>query len=883
MSSSIKLRILYWNANSIAGKIIQFYDLLTQHDIDVACVCETYLKELQHLHSHPDYIMYRVDRDHDIRGGGVLIVVRRSISHSVLPTINTRLLESIGITINTENQGKIDFFSIYLPGGSSNNEIRNLYAQDLRKITQNRRSYFAAGDFNSKHRLWNCSRANVAGNILFSELNNNNFMVLHPFGHTHFPVDPNKIPSTIDLVLTNGLHATENFQNLTLNSDHTPVYFEINVDDRILKNESLFHRAYFKADWEKFRRIITYDLRSLELQLSDIISPTQIDNLISRLTESMLKAQNISVPLVRKDKYFIELTPDIKEDIKIRNIYTKRWQRTRNPDTKRFVNIINASIKQRILELRNINWSHKLQSLSHPENRNQLWKTAKFLKNKNQTIPPLKENGQIYLTSQEKTDILAENFASYNDNPLKNDNPSFTSYINSRANEIVSERIEEHSILYPSEEELKTLIGKMKSSKAPGNDKIHNKLLKQLPSSGVSFLNLIFMACLKLSYFPEIWKTAKVIALQKPGKDPCRSSSYRPISLLSSFSKLFERIILTRINSHLRANNILPPEQHGFRTGFSTVHQLLRIKNDIKSKYEENKSSTGMIFMDVEKAFDRVWHQALIYKLLLFGFPLFIIKIVHSFLKDRKFFVNINGALSILKLMEFGLPQGAVLSPNLYGIFTSDFPVSNNCSRAFFADDTTYYSSSPFLSKILSDLREFSHSIDIYFKKWKINLNKSKTQALFFTKRRTREVPNSPLNIFNTQVEWQKEAKYLGIILDSKLTFKKHIDFVIEKINKIIKIYYPIINRKSKLSLDNKLLLYKVCFRSIMTYGSPVFSDAANTHLHKLQIQQNKFLKNALDVPWHTNTNFIHETTNIMFMKQFIIQINQKFLSTTHN
>ena len=132
----------------------------------------------------------------------------------------------------------------------------------------------------------------------------------------------------------------------------------------------------------------------------------------------------------------------------------------------------------------------------------------------------------------------------------------------------------------------------MKNPKAPGIDQIHNRLIKKLPDRGIKYLTFIFCCCLKLAYFPTKWKTGNVFPIPKPGKNLADAISYIPISLLSSVSKLFERVILHRIQTHLEDDNILPDEQDGFRHYRSKTHQLVKTVEHIKEKLGQ-KSSTG--------------------------------------------------------------------------------------------------------------------------------------------------------------------------------------------------------------------------------------------------------------------------------------------------
>lgn len=169
---------------------------------------------------------------------------------------------------------------------------------------------------------------------------------------------------------------------------------------------------------------------------------------------------------------------------------------------------------------------------------------------------------------------------------------------------------------------------------------------------------LIFSACIKICYFPDGWKHAKVLPIPKSGKELSKASNYRPISLLNALSKIFEKILVKRINAHLYSNNIIPNEQFGFRYNHSTNHQLLRVSKLIKNSLS-NKQSTGLLTFDIEKAFDSVWHKGLVYKMLKFKFkfPMYINKMIQSFLSKRSFQVSINGTDSKVYSIIAGAPK----------------------------------------------------------------------------------------------------------------------------------------------------------------------------------------------------------------------------------
>ena len=889
------LKISQWNARSIRNHIHELYEFMNENFVDIICLCETFLINSDILPTHPDFICYRLDRlinDENVRSGGVAIILRRKIKHKLMPFIDTKLLEVIGIEILLENNSSIQIMSAYLPGGASSINIRQHYMNDIRLLTNRNTSYFLMGDFNSRHRLWNCTRSNSAGNILFNALQRYNFIIHHPDQPTYFPPQNNSTPSFLDLVITNGLHQLNDSQTHSSSSDHEIITHKVTLNENHQVHNNRLIPLFKNANWLLYQRLVTSSIAEPELlTLEQIQSTDQIDEMISRLTNIMTSAQQRSVPLVSSTPYALTITPEIKQKIQLRN--TIKRQAQRNPHLQATyrtqINQLNEEIHHDIQAIANENFNHFLSSIpAHQQTSSSLWKTSKFLKNRNNFMPPLRTDSQTFITPQEKSNVLAEQFSTNHQNPLETNNVSFTRYVNNTVN-----RFMQHSQnQIPSTDltdvnEVSECIKRLKNSKAPGLDKIHNNLIKKLPPIGIVFLVLIINSCFKLTYFPQHWKLAKVISIRKPNKPAHSPASYRPISLLSSLSKIFERVLMNRLNNHLIDQDIIPPQQHGFRSYYSTSTQLHRLTSHIKNGLQ-NKLSTGLVCIDIEKAFDRVWHQGLIYKLIKINTPQYIIRIVYSFLKERTFQVAVNSTLSNIKSVPFGVPQGSVLSPTLYNIFTHDIPTLTDCEIALFADDTAFYTTSRFAKQIIKRLEKALKVFNKYLKRWKIKMNTEKTQAIFFSNRRTRQLPgNRKIRIDSTEVEWSTEIKYLGLKLDKKLKFKSHIQYILEKSHRAVRILYSMLNRRSFLSVDNKLLMYKVAIRPIIVYASPIFGNAAKTHIKKLQTFQNKTLKMILNVDWYTRTTDIHENSKMeyitTFMENLILKFNNKLAALNDN
>ena len=178
-------------------------------------------------------------------------------------------------------------------------------------------------------------------------------------------------------------------------------------------------------------------------------------------------------------------------------------------------------------------------------------------------------------------------------------------------------------------------------------------------------------------------------------------------------------------------------------------------------------------------------------------------------------------------------------------------------------------------------LKKGHYSLLRHFNKWRIKLNVTKYEACYFTKRR--KSVYKPLSdtivIKGNHIKWQPVIKYLGVHIDNKLTFKQHIESIINKTEKIIKMLYSLINRRSRLNLRTKVLLYKTVLRPILAYAAPVWRSCAYSHRKRLQVTQNKILKMILDVPFYTSTCIVHDLTDVQLLDEYLESITSRFFS----
>ena len=300
-------------------------------------------------------------------------------------------------------------------------------------------------------------------------------------------------------------------------------------------------------------------------------------------------------------------------------------------------------------------------------------------------------------------------------------------------------------------------------------------------------------------------------------------TNYRPISLLPICGKPFEKIIFNNLYSYLQANNLITKNQSGFRPGDSTTNQLLYLVNEIHQAFENPKSlEVRAVFLDISKAFDKVWHNGLIFKLKQNGVSGNLLKFFQNYLNNRKQRVVLNGSFSNYSTVESGVPQGSVLGTLLFLIYINDLERNTKSNIKFFADDTMLFSivKDPVISA--DNLNHDLNIIQLWAHQWKMEFNpdptKQATEVLFSCKKSN---PNHPQLIFNgTIVEKVNDQKHLGVILDSSLSFEKHLNEKMIKAKKHIGIIKHLSNFLPLKTLDQ---MYKALVRSHLDYCDIIY------------------------------------------------------------
>ena len=364
-------------------------------------------------------------------------------------------------------------------------------------------------------------------------------------------------------------------------------------------------------------------------------------------------------------------------------------------------------------------------------------------------------------------------------------------------------------------------------------------------------------------------KIAKCIPIYKKGKkdDP---SNYRPISILSSINKLFEKLLYERISNHLSETNILYEHQYGFRKNHSTNQALIDITDYLKRSIDEKKYDCG-IFLDLTKAFDTVDHNILLQKLYNYGIRGIENKLLKSYLANRLQYVNLNNNKSNKKDINYGVPQGSVLGPLLFLIYINDIA---NCTTTgklnLFADDTSAFTAGNDISEVISKSETLMNNLDKWFAANKLTLSATKSSFILFRslQSRLKAIPDV-LNFGNNKINRSKSVKYLGVTLEEHLNWNEHVQNVCNSLKKCFSIFYGI---RDYLNTKQVRTLYYSLVYSKITYGLAAYGLTSKGNLLQIQRLQNKLLKVLSKKHYMHPTNELHNYLKILKVNDLVEQ-----------
>ncbi len=848
------LKIITWNINGLLQRRAELAHFLNTEDVDVALITETHLSSRLRAEIR-DYKLYVCNYPGDVTHGGAAIYIKKRLQHSEVNNYQTPSIQAACIKVSMCSGAALTLASVYCPPGARVVDCR--FRDFMRMMGP---AWIAGGDFNSKHLYWGSRLITTRGRALFDATVAENVECISAGKPTYWPTDTAKHPDCIDFFLIKGINA-DRLQVDTINdltSDHVPVV--LILGDNIRLNHSPARLTNKRTDWEQYRTIITMTISPAPRMQSN----TEIEEALLHFTSQLTKAARLATPQLQQRSSTTQYPANIRRLVKERRRLRHRWQTTRDPAIRRKFLETSKDLRIKLAEHRDAGFQSFLLSLDATKDSNfSLWKITKAASRSTKYIPPIRtQTGNWARTDEEKAEIFADHLEGV-----------FTPHdIPTAVNPTITSCQPNYRISPIRLAEIRTVIQKLRVNKAPGLDSVNAQMLKELPRVGGIFLLNLFNAILRQRHIPASWKLAKIILIPKPGKSLEEASSHRPISLLPALGKIFEKLLLVRIRDFVDADDIIPDHQFGFRPKHSTIEQVQRVATHIRDAFER-KEFCPATYLDVSQAFDRVWVEGLLHKLSAY-LPVHFINILQSYLSERRFQVHHGEAISRTCAVQAGVPQGSVLGPMLYVLYTADLPLTHGTVIANFADDTAILACSSEYDAAICNLQRAVNIIIVWADNWRIKVNQTKSVHVDYSLR-PHHCGNIKIN--GVTIPRRDSAKYLGVYLDSKLNWSKHIEAKCTDLRIKFRSLFWMVRAKNKLSLANKKLIYTMVLRPVWTYGAQLWGCAADTNIQKIQRIQNNILRKMVGAPWSVQNRTIHDDLRVEEVKVVISR-----LATSH-
>ena len=812
------LKMLHLNIRSYSRNFDELQVYLNNLDVKfpIIFLSETWLASESEFINYQGYTAY-----HSVRGrasGGVSILVDDQLQSYKLPTLttNTPIFESVGVKIEM-NGTPLNLICLYRPPSLPINNFNDVYSIFLKNIPKNELTYIS-GDFNI-----NMADPNPSNSLLaFKEITQSEFL----FPLINVPTRVTDTSSTcIDLIFTNSLQP---IISGTLNcniTDHRAVFSTIPVEHTRL--DDLIEIEFRDHSLENINSLLI-DLNK-DLSTFNLFEDCSINDKIIILDSIIKNVYFRCCPIKTKKISRKKLCSPWITNALLDSIAHKHWLETesaRNPALRSHFKRYQITLRNAIDNAKKLYFDKKL---SPTNSLRQSWRTI------NSLIKPRSSKNQIELIhdGSKITDSneISDHFNNY-----------FSSVAQVLASDIPQSNVDPLSFLKFNKrsfrffecdnDEIINIFQSMKNKKSAIQD-IPVFVYKYIAAIIAPILKNLINESVNTGIFPNILKIARVIPLHKGGSKK-QVKNYRPISILPILSKIFEKVMKSRIVCFFEKFELFSPNQFGFRGNKSTTDAILKFLDEDYSSLE-SKNMLLSIYLDFSKAFDTIDHHLLCQKLNYYGIRRNVNKWFESYLSSRKQFVAINNCNSETKELSYGVPQGSILGPLLFLIYINDMQECTTLKLIHYADDSTAYTSHNNLIPLCSLVNEELHKIDNWTRANKLSLNIDKTNFSIFTNKPCNNIPD--IIIRNNIIARSNTQKFLGIFVDERLTFKTHIDKVCKKVSSGI----GIIKKLRNFIAPNILLkIYNAIIYPHITYAIEAWGSSSKVGTNRLNNLINK-------------------------------------------
>ena len=725
--------------------------------------------------------------------GGILTLIRDDLPYKPFDAYRPQTQDSLSYVAGTEvhlpGNNILNIVNIYIPPArwtqGQGTQAQEFQLTGLTRTT----SLIVAGDANAHAKRWDpFQREDRLGREIEETCDAMDLVVINDGSPTRTnPATGGRSTPDITVVSADMAVGTTWETTVDMGSDHLPILTTVPTARTKPKREGRKRFSWRKAQWREYQRIL--EERMKDWETTPDMSATAKDK---RLTAAILEAAKATIPLGNRRAR----PPFWNErcEAATRERAEARKQVSRPPATggeraeaiRRYTtakqeanDVIKAEketyLNEKLADMKpDGNMWGLIQSL---DGRRSPAKPAVPLERPSSPGQPPKRPAA---TDSQKANLLYQMYAevsripkSREDKPIKLEARAATRQCTCNGDRT--------GICSPfSTEEIKTAMSKLRTKKAAGPDGIPNELLKNLPPRALEhLLDLVNTSWTKCDV-PASWRKAEIIAIPKKGKPASDPSSYRPISLLSTVSKLAERVVQARLQFWAEARNLINRNQAGFRQGHSTFDQLGRITQTIFDGFESKKPQRAVLAtLDFARAYDRVWRDGLIAKMGRMGIPCCVLRWLRALLRDRRARVRWGSSLSRERVFREGLPQGSVLAPLLWLFYINDIDtdVDNGITCSLFADDVALLAVKSSVKACEETLQPALDSIGDWLTKWKVSPSVTKCTSTVFSldPQDGGGRAKTKLTLQGQELPQTEHATFLGVQLDRQLTLSKHV------------------------------------------------------------------------------------------------------------